>query len=87
MFFPSEGLASEAWIMMPGWLLSKARPLAVVNLMVQGVCGLRRGWEHVGRRLVGFVQRPLLWTGQEGRLFPPRWQRVKCHHLTFQTGK
>lgn len=43
MFSPSEGLASKAWIMMLGWFLSKARPLAVVNLMVQGMCGFRGG--------------------------------------------
>lgn len=88
MLSPSEGLVSEARIMMLGWFLSKARPLAVVNLMAQGMCGFRRVWDHVCHRLVGSAQVRLPRTApREVTALPPQMVATKSGHLTFEMGK
>lgn len=74
--------------MMLGWFLSKARPLAVVNLMAQGMCGFRRVWDHVCHRLVGSAQVRLPRTApREVTALPPQMVATKSGHLTFEMGK
>lgn len=68
MFSPSEGLASKAWIIVLGWSPSRERPLAVENLMVQGVVGLEGSGSLFAIDLLALL-------GQRvgASLFLPRW--------------
>lgn len=82
MFSPSEGLASKAWIIVLGWFPSRERPLAVENLVVQGVVGLEGSGSLFVIDLLA-----LLWTVRGGKPLPAQMVAMKLYHLTFETCK